>query len=304
MLPQFPKFKKIELTDRVDVEKHTNLFEPYSDFEFTCLWAWDMKGERMISELNGNLVVKFTEYNTHKPFLSFLGKNDCEKTARTLIEYCKNNNLPTVLQLMPDISIQGLDPKEFFIEERRGDFDYIFSTKKLAILTGNDLKSKRTNANKFWRENPSARLEQIDLNDKKIQIQIFETISKWEDHKNTTKKNYEIEHELSATQRLVESDCLASLICMGLYFEDVMIGYVIGEKVTNGYLMCHFLRSIVFHVGVNEALMQGYAKYLDSLGIIYINFESDLDHETIRQFKMSWRPVKFLKRYDVRYMQK
>ena len=73
MIPKFPQFKKIELSDRVDVEAHTSLFEPYSDFEFTCLWTWDMKGERMISELNNNLVVRFTDYNTHNPFLSFLG---------------------------------------------------------------------------------------------------------------------------------------------------------------------------------------------------------------------------------------
>src|ERR1035437_6544257 len=206
MLPQFPKFKKIELTDRSDVEKHTNLFEPYSDFEFTCLWAWDMKGERMISELNGNLVVKFTEYNTHKPFLSFLGKNDCEKTARILIEYCKNNNLPTVLQLMPDVSIQGLDPKEFFIEERRGDFDYILSIKELVSLAGTQFHRKRKNANRFWRENPSATFNTARLSDLQAQSQIFKTIDTWEDNKVVMKKDYVLDHELTAIKRLCKSD--------------------------------------------------------------------------------------------------
>ncbi len=303
MIPQFPQFKKIELSDRVDVEAYTSLFEPYSDFEFTCLWAWDIKEERMISLLNGNLVIKFTNYNTHEPFLSFLGTHDCEKTTRTLIEYCKENNLPTTLKFMPDVSIDGLDKNEFVIEESSGDFDYIFSTKKLALLKGGEFERRRENANRFWREHPSAKLVPIDVGDKEFQKQIFETISMWEHNKDIMKKDYEIDDELSATKRLFKSDCVDSLISVGVYLDDKMLGYAIGERLMNGYMMCHFLRSIVSYKGVNEALMQGYAKHLDSLQILYINFESDLEHETIRRFKMSWKPIKFLKRYNVRYTQ-
>ncbi len=299
MLPQFPQFKKIELTDRVDVEAHTNLHEPYSDFNFTCLWAWDTKEERMISELNGNLVVKFTDYNTHTPFISFLGLYDRENTTRILIDYCKALDLSTTLRFMPDISIAGIDMTAFTLEESHRDFDYIFSTKKIALLIGKEFRRKRENANRFWRENPLAKLDSIDLKDHGVQKQIFETINAWEHHKNTMKKDYEIDHELEATKRLFQGDRLDLLLSVGLYSGNRMLGYAIGERLINGYAICHFFRGIVSHAGVTEALMQGYSRYLDSFQIEYMNFESDMDHPDIRSFKASWRPVQYLKRYNL-----
>lgn len=303
MIPQFPHFKSIELSDRASVEAHTSLYEPYSDFNFTCLWAWDVDEKRMISELNGNLVVKFTDYVTQEPFLSFLGTNKREDTARALIEYCRAEGLPTTLRLMPDVSISDLNPKVFTIEESRGDFDYIFSLKEIALLAGNRFQRKREGANKFWRENSSAKLDRIDCSDRKIQQQIIETIRIWEKHKVAQQKNYEIKHELEGTRRLFESNRLDLLHAVGLFSGETMIGYAIGEGLANNNALAHFLRSTNSYKGVTEALMQGYAKYLDSLQYKYLNFESDLDVDGMRRAKMSWRPTKFLQRYNVQYPQ-
>ncbi len=52
MLPKFPNFKKIELSDRKDVENITSRFPPYSDFNFSSLWAWDLEGEMGLSILS------------------------------------------------------------------------------------------------------------------------------------------------------------------------------------------------------------------------------------------------------------
>ena len=82
---EFPKFKSIELSDKQEVEKITFRFPPYSDFNFSNLLAWDLKREMGFSILNNNLVVKFTDYVNGQPFLSFLGDNMVNETARELI---------------------------------------------------------------------------------------------------------------------------------------------------------------------------------------------------------------------------
>src|SRR3989338_9883206 len=138
MIPQFPQFKRVEITDREAVEAHTHKYEPYSDFNFTSLWAWDTSGERMISELNNNLVVRFTDYSTHEPFLSFLGANENEHTARTLIDYCKTEGLPTTLKLVPEVSVKEMRPSVMRVEEDRDNFDYIYSVPKLAAMRGSE----------------------------------------------------------------------------------------------------------------------------------------------------------------------
>lgn len=304
MIPQFPQFKSIEQSDRAGVDAHTSQYDPYTDFNFNCLWSWDELSKRMISELNGNLVVKFTDYATYEPFLSFLGANDQEGTTRALIEYCKSESLPTTLRLMPEVSVDGLDPSMFAIEESRGDFDYIFSTQEHADLPGGKFQKKRSEANRFWRENPSGRFDLIDMGDPEVQKQIIETIEVWEQNKIAQNKDYEIAHELTATRRLLNTDRPDVLCGAGLYIEKKMIGYAIGEELPNKYALVHFMKSTNAQKGGSEALMQAYAKYLLSRQCEYMNFESDLGFEYVRRHKMSLRPVKFLKRYDVHYSQK
>ena len=75
MLPEFPKFKSIDLTDKKEIEEINKKFPPYSDFNFVSMWCWDIKGEMHISILHDNLVVKFTDYLTGDPFFSFFGNN-------------------------------------------------------------------------------------------------------------------------------------------------------------------------------------------------------------------------------------
>lgn len=64
MISEFPQFKKLELADKKDIEKFTSKFPPYSDFNFVSMWSWDIRGEMRVSQLNGNLVVRFTDYLT------------------------------------------------------------------------------------------------------------------------------------------------------------------------------------------------------------------------------------------------
>jgi hypothetical protein len=49
MLPEFPKFKSIEISDKEDVEKITKKYPPYSDFNFVSMWSWDIKGDMRVS---------------------------------------------------------------------------------------------------------------------------------------------------------------------------------------------------------------------------------------------------------------
>lgn len=73
MIPEFPQFKVLELSDKGDIEVFTKKFPPYSDFNFVSMWSWDIKGDMRISQLNDNLVVRFTDYLTGNPFFSFFG---------------------------------------------------------------------------------------------------------------------------------------------------------------------------------------------------------------------------------------
>src|SRR3989338_6915620 len=82
MIPEFPQFKKLELSDKADVEKFTLPYSPYSDFNFTGTWSWDVRDKMQISQLNTNYVIRFINYISGEAFYTFLGKNNTTDTAK------------------------------------------------------------------------------------------------------------------------------------------------------------------------------------------------------------------------------
>ena len=85
MIPEFPNFKKIEISDREAVERFTHQYVPYSDFNFTSMWCWSGKNDLELSQLDANLIVKFCDYIHGKEFYSYLGQNNVSKLAESLI---------------------------------------------------------------------------------------------------------------------------------------------------------------------------------------------------------------------------
>jgi hypothetical protein len=301
MIPTFPEFKVVDVSDRAAVEAHTHRFPPYSDFNFTSLWAWDTSGERMISELNGNLVVRFTDYSTHEPFLSFLGENEPEHTARTLIDYCKTEGLPTTLKLVPEISVKDIRPSVLKVEEDRDNFDYIYSITELSALRGVKFSSKRNLANRFRREHSGMRIETVSLNDPRIEKNVLTIIDRWEKNKLEHGKEYEVEHERTAIKRLLGTADAHELLVTAVFLRDSMNGFSILERLPKGYCIEHFWKTDVAQRGAFDILMQEQAMHLETLGDSFLNFEQDLGFSNMRTSKMAFRPAIFLQKYKIRY---
>lgn len=299
MTPQFPDFKRLEVDDREVVEAHTRRYDPYSDFNFTSLWTWDTSGSRMISELNGNLIVRFTDYSTDEPFLSFLGTNECQGTALTLLNYSKQNNLPAILKLIPEVSISKLDDAALRVEEDRHNYDYICSAPRLAALAGGDFKRSRNFVNTFKREYPSALFEVVDLADAGVQRDILEILDVWERNKVERQRSYEIKHEKDAIRRLFSTTGKHTLIVMAVFVNGIMCAFSIDELLPAEHGIIHFQKADIAYKGIYDFLIQEKAKHFEALGIVSINFEQDLGIEGLRLSKVAYRPTHFLKKYRV-----
>src|SRR6185369_3066931 len=103
MIPQFPKFKPIELSDKEEVEGFNDKFPPYSDFNFISRWSWNLKGEMKLSILNENLVVHFTDYLSGDSFYSFLGDKKVDETASALLDFSVKKKFRSKLHLIPEV---------------------------------------------------------------------------------------------------------------------------------------------------------------------------------------------------------
>ncbi len=87
ILPKFPHFTKLALAHQPIIERYTHKFPPYSDYTFPSLWFWNEGDGVELSDLYGNLVVKFLDYFSKELFLSVLGNNQFDETLNDLFDF-------------------------------------------------------------------------------------------------------------------------------------------------------------------------------------------------------------------------
>src|SRR5947208_5845147 len=163
MLPQFSKFKELQLSDVEDVQRYTARYAPFSDFNFAGLWSWNIDSSVLLSELNGNLVVRLGAYVTGEVFYSFLGDRHVNETVEALIDLSCRENLQPRLQLVPEVVAEQLDANRFSITEDSRHADYILMVDRLCTYQGSRLASKRNELRKFLRLFPQTRFATLDL---------------------------------------------------------------------------------------------------------------------------------------------
>lgn len=295
MIPAFPAFKRIELADRADVEAYTSRFEPFSDFNFTSLWAWDVSGDRMISQLNGNLVVRFSDYRTDELFLSFLGDRAPNDTARRLIEYSGKLGLAAELRLVPEISIADTSPLRW--REDRDNFDYLYATRQHVDLTGPEFKRARNFVRKFERDCPHATFQPIDPTAPGTREKIIDLLERWAQSRNDGSS--EIEHEREAIKRLLNTISQHPVLVTAVFASDLLLAFSLDEMLPNNHCICHFWKADTAYAGIYDYLLHHKARCYSDRGVAYLNYEQDLGIEGLRKSKTAYRPVSFLKKYRI-----
>lgn len=299
MIPEFPKFKKLELDDRAEVEAITSKYPPYSDFNFTSMWCWDTQGKMQISELHGNLVVRFADYLTGKPFYSFLGNKKVNETAETLLKLAKKENVEVRLKLVPKDSIKDMDVSKFNVEEDRDNFDYIFVINSLSNYKNSEYSTKRNLVNRLLKKYPNTNSKIINLIHKNNQENILLLDGDWENDKLKKQKEINLKNESSALKRLFFLENLEDLICIGIYYENRLVGFSINEVLQSEYAISHFAKADNFSAGLYAYLMKETATKIRDRGKIFLDYEQDLGLLGLRYSKNSFRPTTFLNKYII-----
>jgi hypothetical protein len=298
MIPSFPNFKILDLSDKSDIESYTLAHKPYSDFNFISLWSWDVNTKREVSILNGNLVVIFTDYVTDEKFLSFLGTKKPVTTSHELINYAIAHNIEPILRLVGEEMTNKIKSRFFHIELDRKNFDYIFSTSELSRLTGKRFKSKRQLITRFNEQYPEATFK-VQTPTTNLIDTVIKVLQKWEAKKDSDNKEYDSAHEKIAIQKIFEMTNYDRLLLSTIKIKDEICAFGIDELLLKKNAMSHFFKSDYSHKGINEYMNREMAHYLNLKGVKYWNWEQDLDIEGIKTMKMSYRPIRFLKKCTI-----
>ncbi len=293
----FPEFQPLSPDQRPHIESHAAKFPPYSDFNFTSLYCWDTKGEAACSTLNGNLVVRFTDYLTGEPFYSFLGGEQANETAHALLEQMRAEGRAAELKLVPHVTATALDPKQFEITEDPRNHDYILSVDRLATYAGKTLGPKRNFVNRFKKLHRwETRL--LDLTDTETQQRMIALFHLWAERKGAAPAD--TENEYRAISRLFLLAGSKPLLAVGIYVDNTLAGFTVNERVSEDHAVLHFEKADAHtYIGIYQMLMLETARVLQAQGVHWLNYEQDLGIAGLEKAKRSFDPASFLQKYRV-----
>lgn len=302
-LPIFPEFKHLEFGDKTTIENFVSNFPPYSDFNFTSMWSYNVDESIIISQLNNNLVVRFEDYLGGKPFFSFIGKNNVNQTIDILLNYSIKDHFSNSLKLIPEEVINSIDytnEVSYSVKEDPDNYDYMLSLPAISSLMeipNTSFYSKQKLIRKFWRENPNIYVKVLNMQDLTMQNSMLQVFHEWKKQKG--RNDLEVNHEFCALERLIEYSKNLNLVTVGLFNNENLIGFEINEYVANKYVMAHFAKALPQYKGIFEVLYVSIAKETYNKGYEFVNIEQDLGIQGLKDAKKLWRPAFLLKKYII-----
>lgn len=297
-LPIFPEFERLDITHKEVLQEIASNFPSYSDFNFVSLFTWDTDGAVVVSSLNDNLVIRFTDYIDNKTFYSFLGTNKVDETVATLIKYAESLGEHPELMLVPHSTASLISTDIHEVSEDRDNHDYLLSVNDLVEFRTNMYRGKKNLLNRFQREyGEHAKTLEIDLTDLTNRKEIREVLDSWQASRHKSSK--EVDNEFVAIERALAHAKDLGIRAFGVYLHNDLIGFTLFEILPKKVAVIHFDKADVSYIGVFEHLKHTFAKHIASLGMDTINYEQDLGIEGLRKAKESYHPKDYLKKYTV-----
>ena len=302
MIPFFPQFKKLEISDEQEIESMVSKadLKPYADFCFVNMWIWNTGNDMQVSNLNDNLVVMFRDYVSREAFLSFIGKNKLEETAKELIVFSKKNYKLSYLKLVPEEIARELQQKGFSAIEDEDSHDYVYLVSELKeMLNWGNEKGKKIRL--FLQKHPNYKVSLVPLADIPTD-ELKDLFRRWGESKKI-ETVFDL-NEYSALDRLLrlKNDNIKAVL---FYIDNVLLGFTVYEHIKGTpYAISRFAKADVsFDSSMYDILNWEEAKIMYEEGIQYYNWEQDLGIPGLRYSKSKYNPAFFLKKFTVYYFE-
>lgn len=288
-------FKPVTLDDRAFFERHYALYpQIHSSNTFTNMVCWNHFSHFRYAYVNGCVVIASTVGGITQ-YRPPIGPRD-PVLMREFLELALNESDETTIMLIDSDTAQWMrkiDPGLMLVPDR-DHFDYIYNAADLAELPGKHYLKIRSQIHKF-RKNYRHTVEPITLENRE---ELIDFLEKWCKLKGCASDSF-LAHEIEATSYAIEHLSELSLRGLLIRVDSEVEAISLFERLNADTAVIHFEKGMTEYEGIYKAINEETAKVLTG-EVKYINRESDLGVEGLREAKMRYHPDHMVEVYSLK----
>lgn len=284
-IPLFPEFDNFSPYMYDELFPLLNELESgISEFTFLSLYLHQKKYNYNISALGNSYILVGNDKKGS--FFAVMGDEiDFDSIKKLIATY---GRWKLISEKLYDTHSQLLLDAGYTVTEDIDNQDYLYSKESLSTLAGKSLQKKRNLANNFEKS----------YNYKVLPLDISTSpdagivLDEWQKSRPTDIPT-DYEQSFYALSLLPFTDQKGIVV----YVDDNPVAWALGEPIAkNSVFVVHFEKGLDEYKGVYQFVNKATAQSLDE-SIQYINREQDLGDEGLRQAKLTYRPIGFVKKY-------
>jgi uncharacterized protein len=289
-VPQFPQARDVLLEDRSWLSPLFWELQPrISELTFANVFLFRKVHEYRLTAVKDSVVALGKGYDGTDYFLPpFSG--DIGAAALHLIDG------GLTLYGADDIFIERyLKGRELLITEDRDNFDYLHIKEEMALLHGRAYHRKKNRVNYFMLRHRYL----VEPYDRDRHLEGAQTLlAEWFRVRSAMEAG-SVQGEVCGAAEALRLDRELGLQGIVVIVDGAVKGFALGEQLNGDTAVCHFAKGDLFIDGLSQFLDREFARLLFT-DCRYLNREQDLGSESLRQSKLSYRPVELVKKYRVR----
>ncbi len=295
-------WKELELSDKDLINSYfKNSISEASELTFTNLFLWRAGYDIQYKIIEGMLCIRHVDIMRQPLLFIPLG---CSSTANVcglvISELMKEWNTRTFPLILSPLTKQQADtimnsfPGKFDFYEESTSSDYIYSIPELINLQGRKFHNKKNMVNRFKRDHG---FEYLPITSDIID-DVVTAAEEWCEIKDC--ENYiELEHEKEGIFECLEN--FQKLDCDGgvIRIDGKIIAFTFGEALTDNMAVIHIEKADPRIIGSYQIINQQYLAHRWS-GYKWVNREGDMGIEGLQQAKLSYNPVRMIRKYSLK----
>lgn len=289
------EFHSIELSDKAWMDaRFAEDDRNACEYTFANNYVWKDAYRIEVAESHGCAIGKFVHRGV--PYFSYpIGSGDKQAVIADLIAECALDNKD--LQMLPVTSNDRRDlrswfPGRFFTDAIRYDFDYVYSSEKLATLAGRKLHGKRNHIAAF---NALGDWSYEKINNGNLD-ECRKMTAEWK-AEHSEEWSSEMEDELHALALAFDNMKFLNLAGGLIRLNGRIAALSVGERLNSNTFVVHFEKALFDFPGAYTVINQQFVQH-ECAGFEYVNREEDTGDPGLRRSKLSYYPEILLAKYQ------